>query len=97
MADDRDAPGATQDPLPLAPAHVVHVGVVFREAKDSATTQKRNIQTIKGILTIDSIDLSLYIDSLDVCRISIEANLRCSITDAVVVAVKPYSLIVDCH
>ena len=41
VADDRDAPGATQDPLPLAAAHVVHVCVVFREAKDSATTQKK--------------------------------------------------------
>ena len=55
MADDRDAPGATQDPLPLAPAHVVHICVVFREAKDSATTQKTQ-QTIKRILTIDTID-----------------------------------------
>lgn len=34
MSDDGDAPGPTQDPLPLHPAHVVHVRVVFGETKD---------------------------------------------------------------
>lgn len=35
VANNRDTPGATQDFLPLIPAHVVHVRVVFGEAKDS--------------------------------------------------------------
>lgn len=34
MANDGDAPGATQDFLSLHPAHVVHVCVVFGETKD---------------------------------------------------------------
>lgn len=34
MTNDRDTPGATQDFLPLHPAHVVHIRVVFGEAKD---------------------------------------------------------------
>lgn len=37
MANDGDAPGATQDFLPLHPAHVVHVCVVFGEAEDPTT------------------------------------------------------------
>lgn len=34
VTDDGDTPGATQDSLPLAPAHVVHICVMLGEAKD---------------------------------------------------------------
>lgn len=34
MTNHRHTPGATQDFLPLHPAHVVHVSVVFGETKN---------------------------------------------------------------
>lgn len=34
MANDRDAPGLAQDFLSAGPAHVVHIGVMFRKPKD---------------------------------------------------------------
>lgn len=48
MTDNRDTPGATQDFLPLHPAHVVHICVVFGEAKDPKRMCKTfKIQNIK--------------------------------------------------
>lgn len=41
MADDGDAPGAPQHPLPLHPAHVVHICVVFGESKDPGEEEER--------------------------------------------------------
>lgn len=35
VTDNRDAPRATEDFLSLHPTHVVHVSVMFWEAKDS--------------------------------------------------------------
>lgn len=43
MANDGDAPGTTQDFLPLHPTHVVDVGVVFGEAEDPTRSQRRQI------------------------------------------------------
>lgn len=42
MANDGHAPGTTQDLLPLHPAHVVDVGVVFGEAKDPTDSERQH-------------------------------------------------------
>lgn len=48
MSYDRDGPGPPQDPLPLAPAHVVHVRVVFGETEDSATKSITSVKSKKA-------------------------------------------------
>lgn len=44
MANDGDAPGTTQDFLPLHPPHVVDVGVMFGEAKDPTNSERQQNQ-----------------------------------------------------
>lgn len=46
MTDNGDTPGATQDSLPLAPAHVVHICVMLGEAKDPKRVDKKEIVII---------------------------------------------------
>lgn len=41
MANDGDAPGTTQDFLPLHPTHVVDVSVMFGEAEDPASSERQ--------------------------------------------------------
>lgn len=45
VADHRDAPGLPQDLLPLLPAHVPHVGVVFGEAEDPGEQKEEELQS----------------------------------------------------
>lgn len=48
MANDGDAPGTTQDFLPLRPAHVVDVGIVFGEAEDPGSSDKGNQNDLRS-------------------------------------------------
>lgn len=43
MADDRHAPRLPQHLLPLLPAHIPHVGVMFGEAKDSGDEVQQDV------------------------------------------------------
>lgn len=46
VTNNGDTPGATQDFLPLHPAHVVHVRVVFGEAEDPKTVKMLKLRKI---------------------------------------------------
>lgn len=46
VANDGDAPGTAQDFLPLHPAHVFDVGVVFGETEDPTSGKRPTIHQI---------------------------------------------------